>query len=90
MERKTLKQFHNELSWSTRIYTLLVVVTVLLSAVFNAWSTDWTLTIISALAIILFVETFALYFQSHPKTWRVLRVIFLLILLALLFIGTVQ
>ena len=87
MERKTLKQFHSDLSWSTRIYTLMVVLTVVLSVVLDAWSYNWALTIIGTLAIILFVETFAIAFHQHPKTWRIIRAIIFLILLAFLLIA---
>ena len=87
MERKTLKQFHKNLSLSTRIYTLLTVATIALSYVFNAWDTNWVKTIILALAVILFVETFEIMFYNHPKTWNSIRWILILIALAFLLIG---
>ena len=87
MQDKSLKQFHRNLSWSTRIYTLLTIVTVALSYWFDAWNTNWARTIILALAIILFVETFEILFHKHPKTWRTIRWIIILIALALLLIG---
>lgn len=87
MEKKTFKEFHDDLSWSTRIYALLVFLTVVLSLAFDAWSGDWTLTIIGAIAIVLFIETFAIYFKTHPKTWKRVRLIIFLIILALLLIG---
>jgi len=87
MEKRTLKEFHKDLSWSTRIYMLLVVATIVLSIVFDAWSANWALTTIGAIAIILFVESFAISFRRHPKTWKIIRFIFFLILLALVLIG---
>jgi len=87
MERKTLKQFHKSLSWSTRIYTLLTVATIALSYYLDAWNTNWVKTIILALAIILFVETFEIVFHNHPKMWRTVRWIIILIALAFLLIG---
>ena len=87
MERKTLKQFHHELSQSTRIYTLATLLTIIGSFVFDAWSTNWAMTIISVLAVILFVESFAISFIRHPERYRALRWIILLILLALLLIS---
>ena len=87
MERKTLKQFHKELSWSTRIYTLLTVAVLAGAFLFNAWSTNWALTIAMALAVVLFVESFAISFHRHPKTWRVVRWLIVLIVLTLLLIG---
>lgn len=87
MERKTLKQFHHELSWSTRIYTLLTFVLFSGAYFFNAWNTDWVMTIVVALAIILFVESFAIVLHRHPLLWRILKWGVILILFSLLFIG---
>jgi hypothetical protein len=87
MERKTLKQFHKNLSLSTRIYTLLTIVTIAFSYYYDAWNSNWVKTIILALAIILFVETFEIMFYNHPKTWKTIRWILILILLAFLLIG---
>ncbi|MFT5165748.1 MAG: hypothetical protein ACI8P3_000977 [Saprospiraceae bacterium] len=87
MEKKSFKEFHRDLSWSARIYALLVVLTVVLSLAFDAWSSNWALTIIGAIAVVLFIETFAIYFKHHPKTWRTVRLIIFLIILALLLIG---
>lgn len=90
MERKTLKQFHRDLSWSTRIYTLLVILTILLSVIFDAWNTNWAFTVVIALALILFVESFAVAFYRHPKIWKTIRWMMLLILLALILIGAIR
>ena len=87
MERKTLKQFHKNLSFSTRIYTLLTVATIAFSYVYDAWNSNWVKTIILALAIILFAETFEIMFYNHPKTFQMIRWIIILILLAILLIG---
>ena len=87
MERKTLKQFHKELSWSTRIYTLLTVVLVAGAYLFDAHANSWALPMAGALAVILFVESFAISFHRHPNTWRLIRWAVTLVLLALLLIG---
>ena len=92
MQRKTLRQFHRELSWSTRIYTLLTFVTAIGAFIFDAWSTNWALTIIVALSVVLFVESFALFFLHHPKAWKAVRWVvrlIILLILALLLTGLV-
>ncbi len=89
MERKTLKDFHKSLSWSTRFYTLLTVATIALSYFLDAWNTNWVKTIILALAIMLFVETFEILFHNHPKTWNTIRWIIILIVLALILMGLI-
>lgn len=87
MERKSLKQFHQQLSWSTRIYTLLTVLLIVGAHIFKAWETDWVLTVVAAIAIILLVESFAISFYRHPKAWRLIRWGLFLILLAILLIS---
>ncbi len=87
MERKTLKEFHKDLSWSTRIYTLLTVALLAGAYIFDANNMGWALPITGAIAVILFVESFAISFHRHPKTWRVIKWTIILILLALLLIG---
>lgn len=87
MAEKTLNDFHRNLSWSTRIYTLLTIVIAVGAFLFDAWNTNWAMTMIMALAVVLFVESFALYFQKHPRTWRLVRWGLLLVLLLLLLTG---
>jgi len=87
MGTKSFEQFNKELSWSTRIFTLATVVIAIGAFVFNAWDTNFAFTVIVAIAIILFIETFAIYFHKYPKYWRTFRIIILLLFLALLLIG---
>lgn len=87
MESKSWKDFHRDLRWSTRIYTLATILVIALAAFFRAWDTNFAMTIVGALAVILFVESFALSFQRHPRLWMVIRWVLLLALLALLLIG---
>lgn len=87
MGTKNFEQFNKELSWSTRIYTLATVVIAFGAFLFNAWDTDFAFTIIVAIATILFIETFAIYFHKHPKFWRIFRIVIILLFLAMLLIG---
>lgn len=87
METKGLKKLNKELSWSTRIYTLMTLVVAIGSFVFNAWNTDFALTIIMTIAVVLFIESFAIYFQHHPKYWRAFQILLFLLILAFILIG---
>ena len=84
---KTLCEFHRDLSWSTRIYTLLTIIIAVGAFFFDAWNTNWAMTMVVGLAVVLFVESFALYFQHHPRAWRLIRWGLLLLLLLLLLTG---
>lgn len=90
MEDKSLKKFHRDLSWSTRIYVLLTFFVATGAIVFNALETDWALTIVSAIAGILLFESFAVFFHRHPKTWNLVRWILILALMSFILIGGVQ
>ncbi len=87
LEPKNIHQFHRDLRWSTRIYTLIALIIGIGAFVFNLWETQWALVMLCALGVALFIESFAISFHRHPKTWRVIRFVILLILALLLFIG---
>ena len=87
MSDKTLNEFHRGLSWSTRIFTLLTLIIAAGAFLFDAWNTNWAMTMVVGLAVVLFVESFALYFQHHPRAWRLAKWGLLLLLLLLLITG---
>lgn len=87
MEVKSWKEFHRDLRWSTRIYTLAAVLVILFSVLFNAWSTDWALTIVAVIAALLFIETFAYGHAHNPRLWDTIRWILILLLIAFLLMG---
>lgn len=85
--RKSISQFQRDVSWSTRIYTLLAAAVTIGAIIFDAWHTSWALTIAAALALVLFVESLVISFHRHPATWRGILWFLLLIALTLLLIG---
>ena len=89
MEEKSLKKLHRDISWSTRIYALLTIFVAVGAIFFNAMETDWALTIITAVAGILLVESFAVFFHHHPKVWNLFRWVLVLALLTLIITGLV-
>lgn len=87
MEKKTWRTWNQNLSWSTKVYVLLAVLIGIGSFAFQAWSTNWSVTILFALAIILLVEHFSIVAHRHPKSWKIFKWIILLLACALLFIS---
>lgn len=87
MSNKTIKEFHTDLSWAVRIQVLLVISIIVGALVFDAWETNWALTMLFAVTVILGVESFAIFFRNHPKTWRLIRWGLLLALFTLLLSG---
>lgn len=90
MERKTLKQFHTNLTWQSRIYALVVIATVVFSHFFNAWGGNWTTTIIAVVATVLFLDTFNISFHRNPRRWQLIKWAIILLVLALLLIGFIK
>ena len=89
MEKKSFQKLHNQLSWNTKIYTLLAISVAFFAKFSNALESDFALTIILALLVILFVESFVMISVAHPNKWRVFKWIALLVALAILLSGTV-
>lgn len=87
MERKSLKKFHSNLTWQSRIYTMVVIATVIFAQVFNAWENNWVTTIIAAAALVLFLDSFNVAFHRHPRTWRLVKWLIILLALAILLVG---
>ena len=89
MEKRSFYQFNQDLHWSTRIFTLMAVLVLLGAFLFNAWGTNWALTVAVVLAVLLLVESIILSVQHHPRTWRAVGWVLLLLLLTMLLVGTV-
>lgn len=85
MQHNTLKDFHDRLSWNTKLFTLLAIVVAFVARFSNAMNTDFALTIIIGILVILFVESFAMLSVSHPILWNYVKwVVFLTILAVIL------
>ncbi len=87
MEHNDLKQLHNQLSWNTKIYTLLAVGIIVFSKLSNALETDFALAIILALLLILFVESLVIVSTKHLKTWRYIKWFLILIGIGFMLLG---
>ncbi|NND33856.1 MAG: hypothetical protein HKN76_14800 [Saprospiraceae bacterium] len=87
MQRKTLKDFHNKLSWNTKLYTLLAIVVAIVAKFSNAMNTNFALTIIIGLLVILFVESFAIISVKHPVVWGYIKWIIFLAVLAMVLLA---
>jgi len=90
MKNKTIKEFHDRLSWNTKLYTLLAIVVALVARFSNAMNTNFALTMIIGLLVVLFVESFAVVSVKHPLIWRYVRWGVLLAILAIVLLGFQQ
>lgn len=87
MKNKNGQAFSRELSWSTKIYVLVAISIAIGSFVFDAWSTNWSLTMLVVIAIVFLVEHFWVVAHRHPKSWRIFKWTVLLLGMAWLFLG---
>ena len=87
MKRKTLRDFHNELSWNTKIYTLLAIVVLVLARFTSAFTSDFALTMALGLLVILFVESFAIISFKYPKVWQYVKWGVILLVLGFILLG---
>ena len=88
MNKKNWSALNRDLSWSTKIYVLVVLLVSIGSFVFQAWTTNWVMTMLLTFAVVLLVEHFSIVSQRHPKSWRTFKWIVLLLVLALLLIAS--
>lgn len=85
MKRKTIQDFHRELSWNTKLYTLLAITVLLVARFTSALETDFAITMVVGLLVILFVESFTIVTLHYPRLWNYIKWFILLVLLGLLF-----
>ena len=84
MKMKTIQDFHHELSWNTKIYTLLAITVLLVARFSSALETDFAITMVIALMVILFVESFTIVLTKYPVLWKYTKWLIFLILLGML------
>ena len=84
MKSKTIRDFHNELSWNTKLYTLLAITVLLVAKFTSALETDFAITMVIGLLIILFVESFTIVSLHYPRLWKYTKWGIILIFLGLL------
>ena len=87
MEAKSWKKFSTDLRWSTRIYVLAAILAILFSVIFNAWHTNWVMTVIAVVGTLFLVETFVYGYAHNPGIWQTILWILLLLLIAILLMG---
>ena len=81
------KTFHNEVSWNTKFYVLLAFCMVLFSYFMNDAELGLMVGAVVSLFIVLFVDLYLILSKRYSKSWKVIKYILLLIIIALLLIG---
>lgn len=85
MFNKTWNKFNSGLSWSTKIYVMVAILITIGAFIFNAWTTNWALTMLFTMAGTLLTEYFLVFSRRHPKTWTTIKWLVLFFIIMLLF-----
>jgi len=81
--------FNKEVSWNTKFYFLLAFCMVLFSYLTNGTETGLFIGAIFSLIIVLIVDLYLILSKKYSNTWRVIKFIIVLIIVALTLIGFV-
>jgi len=79
--------FNKEVSWNTKFYFLLAFLMVLFSFLMNGTETAIFVGAILSLIIVLIVDLYLILSKKYSNTWRVIKFIIVLIIVALTLIG---
>ena len=79
--------FNKEVSWNTKFYFLLAFLMVLFSFLMNGTETAFFVGAIISLIIVLIVDLYLILSKRYTNTWRVIKFIIVLIIVALTLIG---
>jgi len=79
MTDNSFKSFNQQLSWSTKLYVLLAVSTVLLSVYLDAWEGYWFPTVLGAIAIVSLADFIGIYQSRYPGVLKKIGWILLLL-----------
>ncbi|MDF1698427.1 MAG: hypothetical protein P1U56_21430 [Saprospiraceae bacterium] len=81
------KSFDKEVSWNTKFYVLLALAMVVFSYVMNGTETAIFVGAIMSLLIVLLLDFYLILSKKYSKSWRIIKIILVLIIVAMTLIG---
>jgi len=81
------RSFNKEISWNTKFYVLLAFCMILFSYLMNGTETGLFVGAVISLIIVLMVDLYLILSKRYTKTWRIIKIIIVLIIVALTLIG---
>ena len=84
------KSFDKEISWNTKFYVLLAFGMVLFSYIMNGTETGIFLGAIISLLAVLILDFYLILSKRYSSTWRIIKIILVIIIVALTLIGFTQ
>jgi hypothetical protein len=81
MKEEINKNHLKNLTWTTRIFSIIIIAVIIFANRLDAWSEEWPTTTIWILSIILLFHTFTPFLERHEKIARALIALFAVALL---------
>jgi len=82
--------FNKEISWNTKFYILLAFCMILFSYLMNGTETGLFVGAIISLIIVLALDLYLILSKRYTKTWKVIKFMIVLIIVALTLIGFIS
>lgn len=87
MKNNIFKTFNNQVSWNTKFFVLLAFCMVLFSYILGGSETGVFIGAVVSLLLVLIVDMYLILSKRYNKSWKVIKIILVLIVLALTLIG---
>jgi hypothetical protein len=84
------KSFDKEVSWNTKFFVLLALGMVLFSYFFRGTETGLFIGALVSLVMVLILDFYLILSKRYSKTWRIIKIIVVMIIVALALIGFVM
>lgn len=84
------KSFDKEVSWNTKFYVLLAFCMVLFSYLMKGTETGIFIGAVISLLLVLLLDFYLILSRKYSKSWRIIKIILVMIIVALTLIGFVM
>jgi hypothetical protein len=81
MKEEINRNYLKNLTWITRIFSIIIIAVIIFAHRFDAWFEEWPITTIWVLSIVMFFYTFTPLLEKHEKIARALITLFAVALL---------
>lgn len=84
------KSFDKQISWNTKFYVILAILMVTFSFVFRDYEAGYFIGAVIALLCVLLLDFYLILSKKYTNTWRWMKIVIVVIILALTLISMVQ
>ena len=81
------KSFNKEISWNTKFYVLLAFSMIVFSYLMKGTETGLFVGAVFSLLLVLIIDFYLILSKRYSKSWKVIKIIMVIIIVALTLIG---